>query len=221
MPIKIVKKSKHKYKIYPDPSRESPNELFGIRNFVALAVGPPGSGKTNCVISLLTGPYYKKFKRIFYISPTIPDQKVTKVLKLPEERYANDTEAISDFMVEGEGIRKCVVIDDAITMFNNSNSDTLNNLVVASHHYKSSMFIVTHSLSTTPPLIKKSCHVIILCRGITNAELKSLALYLKGGITIEEVNEAYAYCEKASRPLILLSTGKMLCGFDFIKLSEK
>jgi len=215
MPIKVVKKLKYKYQIIKDPTRVDKNELFHIRNFVMLCIGKPGSGKSLSIINLLKrgGPYYRRFFKVFFISPSTPDIKIQNVLRIPENQYGDNFDDIGTFLEMADGSRSCFILDDCQPLFKSGNTSDLNKLVVASHHCNSSVMITSHSLSTTPPIIKKSSHIICLARGVSKAELQSLERYLPCH-DMEDVIEAYRYATEKSLPLFLINDGRMLVGLS-------
>lgn len=210
--LKLVKKGP-KYPVFPDATRVAPKELMKVRNFNLLVVGPPGSGKTNLAVALLTGPYRRKFRYIFMISPVAPDAKISK-LKLEEERFGDDLEDIEELLEIADGERCCFLLDDATSMLRGGRDSALSNLITGGHHLKASTITCVHNLGTTPPLLKKSAHAIALARGITTAELRSLLPYLKGGLTADQLTAAYGEAERKSLPLILRQDGTILIGFD-------
>ena len=202
-----------KYPIFPDKTRESKTELLTVKNFNLLVVSPPAGGKTNFVVAMLTGPYRRKFRYIFYISPTNPDAKVEK-LKLDEGRFADNLEAIDEFMELAGGERSCIVIDDGTSMVKNDKVCAYSIALTAGHHMNCSTITCVHNLSSCPPLIKKSAHAITLARGIPTAELRSLEPYLKGGLTLDQLKIAYRMAEGKSLPLTIKQDGSLLIGFD-------
>ena len=214
--IKLVKRSKFKYKLYDAGVRKAKN-IFGIKCAIHLVIGPASSGKTTYILNLLQGPYRKKFKYIFWISPTVrSDEKITR-LRLSDDQIATDVEAIDDFLELANGEYSLMIVDDCQSQFNHGRDDPLTKLVTCSYHVNTAVIIVCHDLGRVPTLIKKNAHIVTLLRDVANRELHTLLPYTKSALSIEDLQTIYEQAMKQSLPLTLVNDGSILIGFDKYK----
>jgi hypothetical protein len=129
---------------------------------------PPGSGKTNVIINLLTNPLaFKKFFHIVYaIIPTFYNDPKWKALNIPEDQVMTqfDSAAFVSLLEDhnkaegnGQNHRLLFIFDDAIAnkeLFNNNKDSILNKLAFNRRHWNASVWIVTQSYKMVPRNIR-------------------------------------------------------------------
>lgn len=129
---------------------------------------PPGSGKTNVIINLLTNPlaFKKFFHKVFAIIPTFYNDPKWKSINIPEDQVMtqfNSAEFVSLLedhnKAEGDGQnhRLLFIFDDAIAnkeLFNNNKDSILNKLAFNRRHWNASVWIVTQSYKMVPRNIR-------------------------------------------------------------------
>jgi len=129
---------------------------------------PPGSGKTNVIINLLTNPLaFKKFFHIVYaIIPTFYNDPKWKALNIPEDQVMTqfDSAAFVSLLEDhnkaegnGQNHRLLFIFDDAIAnkeLFNNNKDSILNKLAFNRRHWNASVWVVTQSYKMVPRNIR-------------------------------------------------------------------
>lgn len=129
---------------------------------------PPGSGKTNVIINLLTNPLaFKKFFHIVYaIIPTFYNDPKWKALNIPEDQVMTqfDSAAFVSLLEDhnkaegnGQNHRLLFIFDDAIAnkeLFNNNKDSILNKLAFNRRHWNASVWVVSQSYKMVPRNIR-------------------------------------------------------------------
>lgn len=129
---------------------------------------PPGSGKTNVIINLLTNPLaFKKFFHLVYcIIPTFYNDPKWKALNIPEDQVMTqfDPAAFVSLLEDhnkaegnGQNHRLLFIFDDAIAnkeLFNNNKDSILNKLAFNRRHWNASVWVVTQSYKMVPRNIR-------------------------------------------------------------------
>lgn len=129
---------------------------------------PPGSGKTNVIINLLTNPLaFKKFFHLVYcVIPTFYNDPKWKALNIPEDQVMTqfDPAAFVSLLEDhnkaegnGQNHRLLFIFDDAIAnkeLFNNNKDSILNKLAFNRRHWNASVWVVTQSYKMVPRNIR-------------------------------------------------------------------
>ena len=129
---------------------------------------PPGSGKTNVIINLLSNPLaFKKFFHLVYcIIPTFYNDPKWKALNIPEDQVMTqfDSAAFVSLLEDhnkaegnGQNHRLLFIFDDAIAnkeLFNNNKDSILNKLAFNRRHWNASVWVVTQSYKMVPRNIR-------------------------------------------------------------------
>lgn len=160
---------------------------FCSPSFVMAIVGPPGSGKTTLINTLLTHPslYYKKFNRIVFMTPSdipgielvkgencYPTLRITWLLGLIEESEAlgKKTDTIQQILV---------VIDDLVSDLNKGSSDmVLMQLFYNRRHYSPHVhihFILTTQKWNMIPAKVRSTVTIVVVFQVSDMEWGTIA----------------------------------------------
>ena len=129
---------------------------------------PPGSGKTNVIINLLTNPlaFKKFFHKVFAIIPTFYNDPKWKSVNIPEDQVMTEFNSGQFVSIledhnkaegNGQNHRLLFIFDDAIAnkeLFNNNKDSILNKLAFNRRHWNASVWIVTQSYKMVPRNIR-------------------------------------------------------------------
>lgn len=129
---------------------------------------PPGSGKTNVIINLLTNPlaFKKFFHKVFAIIPTFYNDPKWKSVNIPEDQVMTEFNSGQFVSIledhnkaegDGQNHRLLFIFDDAIAnreLFNNNKDSILNKLAFNRRHWNASVWIVTQSYKMVPRNIR-------------------------------------------------------------------
>jgi hypothetical protein len=145
---------------------------FSNYSFSAIVSGPPGSGKSNYVISQMTstnGYFYRKFNKIYIFSPSLHTVKTD--IALPEENFFeeldwNKVQNIFDenkaLLKAGEEKQVLIVFDDLIGEISKAgNLATFNKLVLNRAHAFVSIILTTQAYNKIPLAIRKNFSNIV------------------------------------------------------------
>lgn len=128
-----------------------------------IAVGPPGSGKSNVLFNLLTREEFWKgfFDIIYEIGPTVNADKLFKSVKIPDDQKVDDPKEIIPKLVEwvdkqkmevknnSKNAPKCLFIFEDITALRDTiqNSEEFIKCWTAIRHHKSTSYANIHKLT--------------------------------------------------------------------------
>eukprot|EP01134_Creolimax_fragrantissima_P008237 CFRG8237T1 len=145
-----------------EPMQGIPDPLPHSNIFFCL-VGPPGSGKTNVMLNLLTVRkkfYYQKFDKVYIFSPSL--HTVNKSIGVPKDQLRDSLEsfpALYDEILAKKKMRPtfraCIVIDDMTHEFSKQNN--IPQLVKACQnrrHAGISIIMITQRLNKVPAEIR-------------------------------------------------------------------
>jgi hypothetical protein len=169
-----------------------PDKVFGRKNFIYLAVGKKGSGKTTLVLSLFDTPdkdggFKKRFDRIYLVSPTARnDSKMDEIVEELDNQgtYYDDVdnEVVKDILDDlkifnGSWKKKtppesCIWFDDCIHNLpsNRKRNQAFNKLMTTNRHFKTTVIITSQRLNELNPLIRSQADIISYFRSDNNKE---------------------------------------------------
>jgi hypothetical protein len=175
-----------------DQLKIDPDKVFGRKNFIYLAVGKKGSGKTTLILSLFNTPdkeggFKKRFDRVYLVSPTARnDPKMDDLVEELDrqgtyyDEIDNDTvkEIIEDLKVynnayEGKGApESCIWFDDCIHSLpsNRKRNQAFNKLMTTNRHLKTCVLISSQRLNELNPLIRSQADIVSYFRSDNNKE---------------------------------------------------
>ena len=152
-------------------------------------IGKSGSGKTQCMIHMLTDKYLLKdtFDYIYLFVGVKPDDQMIKALNLPKENIKinfveEDVKTLCDKMektVEKQGFKKTpsvlFIFDDFLNKKKFIKSDTMTKLCTANRHMNISYMLLSQYYKKLSPVIRTNVSCILffpasLCEVIKLAE---------------------------------------------------
>lgn len=143
-----------------------------------MAVGEPGSGKTNLLINLLTREDMWKgfFDRIYLLGPTINSDKLYQHLKIPKSQIVTDQKQFIPKLVEWtnqqideverdpEKAPKCLFIFEDITSYYHTaqSSPDFTKCFNAIRHHKATAYANIHKVKALQRTARMSCRHIMV-----------------------------------------------------------
>lgn len=143
-----------------------------------VAVGEPGSGKTNCLMNLLTREDMWKgfYDRIYYLGPTIKSDKLYQHLNIPKDQIVTEQEEFIPKLVEwttrqveeverdAAKAPKCLFIFEDITSYYHTaqSSPDFAKCFNTIRHHKASAYANIHKLKALNRTARMACrHVMV------------------------------------------------------------
>ena len=139
--------------------------------FNMIIVGPTNCGKTEYLMSLLTGPYFRKFEYIIFICPTFHNNKTY------DKKYIYEDEDVYVFPVELEqvdttlrcvhkifsGSNSLIVLDDCASSKDmKRRSDHLVNLGFSARHDNLSVWVLTQQYTSISKPFRENIGMLVL-----------------------------------------------------------
>lgn len=178
-----------------------------------LAVGEPGSGKTNLLMNLLTRDDMWRgfFDRIYLLGPTIKSDKLYQNLHLPNDQKVTDQKEFIPKLVEWtnqqmdeverdpEKAPKCLFIFEDITSYYHTaqTSPDFAKCFNAIRHHKATAYANIHKLKALQRTARMSCRHIMIWR-VNTSEVNQV--YEDYGPKALSKKDFYILCEDAWRP---------------------
>lgn len=183
-----------------DKQRDDKQSTFPDKPFNMVFCASKGQGKTTLLLNLLTkreSPLYKRYNKIFVISPTAKkDDKMKELVEDigPDQYYEELTEdnlqeILDNIECETE-MRKqnkkpkpefLLILDDCIHMLKGKNGKKLAELVTQNRHHSLSNFVLVQKWNNyLPTLIRSNVDCIAYWHTQSKKELKSFIEDMNG-----------------------------------------
>jgi hypothetical protein len=141
-----------------------------------ISIGRSGSGKTQCIVNLLTNKNLlgSVFDFIYLFTGVKPDQELIKDLKLPKENIKTDftEETVQNIMdkmektVEKQGMKNTpsvfFLFDDILGNKDFLKSKTLTKLTTTNRHCNISYAILSQYYKKLPPVVRTNASYLII-----------------------------------------------------------
>lgn len=183
-----------------DKQRDDKQSTFPDKPFNMVFCASKGQGKTTLLLNLLTkkeSPLYKRYNKIFVISPTAKkDDKMKELVEDigPDQYYEELTEdnlqEILDNIEYETEMRKqnkkpkpefLLILDDCIHMLKGKNGKKLAELVTQNRHHALSNFVLVQKWNNyLPTLIRSNVDCIAYWHTQSKKELKSFIEDMNG-----------------------------------------
>lgn len=219
----IGKSKKHPYTIDhlelkdPEYMNEVPERLRNkeIPGFpsTCLAIGRPGSGKTNFLLNLLTRNvfWYKFFDKIYLLGPTIKSDKLWQKIKIPDNQIVTDPnefikklnewteQQVRAVELNPDTAPKCLFVFEDITAYHQtvqSHPDFIKCFTTIRHH-KATAYANVHKLKAFNRTARLACQHIMIWP-VTRTELDQV--FDDYGPNKLHKKDFYEMCDDAWKP---------------------
>jgi GTPase SAR1 family protein len=198
-------------------------------NWAGLFIGPPASGKTSLLISLLTqnGAYRKKYNRIYYFSPSVNTLPETFLSKLHSDRIFTDMDALEPVIddIRASDDKSLIVFDDMVRPLNDkAYKKVVQDLMNNRRHIGGgvSIAIVSQKLKSVPLPIRTAIDVCYFFSLRNRREINDLFADITSSfLSTGEWEEIIQYCAKEPYCFLFidLRNGKIHKRFNELVLS--
>ena len=182
-----------------DPELNIPNR----NGFHLIMCGSGGSGKSSLMLSLIKGPYKKKFNNIYYFCPDVsfasvkkhPFEKHDKVYhEITTENLLEIYEELSKKKVDDENEYSLIILDDmADFLKTNDIQKTLNKMMIKSRHLQVCWIITLQAYHYFPKILRRQITNLILFKTKSIDEFSILAKELFN-MNSDDSMTLYNYC---------------------------
>jgi hypothetical protein len=183
------------------PKSHNPNyELHGIQiPFRMLIAAPSGSGKTNCLMNLIS-VMNKTFHEIHVCVLSADEPLYQKLAKLKGVTFYEGGEVPE--MDNDLSIQKLIIFDDLI-LHRNANAKALD-YYIRGRKKKYSMCYLSQSYFQTPKMIRINCQYLILGKNLLKKDLRMILSTIPSELSLDEFQDLYNNLTKAPLSVIVL-----------------
>lgn len=188
-------------------------DIFGFPTTV-LVVGPPGKGKSNLLINMLTRKefYLHFFDKIYLLGPTVKTDKLYKLIKVPENQIVDKEEEFIPKLVEWTNKQKDDVKNDSktapkalflfedITAYRNTvqNNPNFAKCFTTIRHHKAVVYANVHKYCSLERTARMSC-MHLACFPMNRTDQKAL-FEEYGGSYVVDFEDFHAMLRYAWEP---------------------
>jgi hypothetical protein len=186
------------------PKSHNPNyELHGIQiPFRMLIAAPSGSGKTNCLMNLIS-VMNKTFEEIHVCILSADEPLYQKLAKLRGVTFYEGGEVPE---MSSSNTQKLIIFDDLV-LHKAANAKALD-YYIRGRKKKYSMCYLSQSYFQTPKLIRINCQYLILGKNLLKKDLRLILSTIPSELTLDEFQSVYNKLTKAPLSVIVLDINR-------------